>query len=191
MPRIHFLIMITSVSVNTLHAAPIEAIKVEDRIQPSESHPFYWQYKGEEALLVGGSARDNLFQMTDLKDHLDEMKGIGANYIRNTMSDRIVSGFEVSAFRKLDSGKFDLNEWNDEYWNRFDNILRWTAERDIIVQIEVWDRFDFFRKVLASASVQPCQQHELHVEGFGVGAQLSEACWQERTAVFLYDTEAM
>ena len=71
------------------------------------------------------------------------MKSVGANYIRNTMSDRHDRGFEVYPFKKLPNGKYDLNQWNGEYWKRFENMLKWTSERDIIVQIEVWDRFDY------------------------------------------------
>jgi len=52
-------------------------------------------------------------------------------------------GFEVYPFKKLPSGKYDLNQWNDEYWTRFVNLLKWSQEREIIVQIEVWDRFDY------------------------------------------------
>jgi hypothetical protein len=114
-----------------------------DRIQPYQNNPRYWQYKGEPVLLLGGSKDDNLFQIPDLKEHLDEMKAAGANYIRNTMSDRNDQGFEVYPFKQLPDGKYDLEQWNEEYWRRFENMLSWTAERDIIVQIEVWDRFDY------------------------------------------------
>ena len=114
-----------------------------NRIQPWSENPRYWQYQGQPVLLLGGSKDDNLFQIPDLKEHLDEMAAAGANYIRNTMSDRQDKGFEVYPFRQLPDGKYDLDQWNDEYWKRFENMLRWTAERDIIVQIEVWDRFDY------------------------------------------------
>jgi len=114
-----------------------------DSIRPWAENPRYWQFKGQPVLLLGGSKDDNLFQIPDLKEHLDEMKAVGANYIRNTMSDRPDKGFEVYPFKTVDGGKFDLGQWNDEYWTRFENMLRWTAERGIIVQIEVWDRFDY------------------------------------------------
>ncbi|MCH5374413.1 MAG: hypothetical protein JJ992_10570, partial [Planctomycetes bacterium] len=96
-------------------------------------------------LLLGGSKDDSLFQIPDLKEHLDEMARVGANYIRNTMSDRRDKGFELYPFRRRDDGRYDLEQWNDEYWQRFENMLRWTADRKIIVQIEVWDRFDLSR----------------------------------------------
>lgn len=117
----------------------------EDRIRPWPENPRYWQYKGQPVLLLGGSKDDNLFQIPDLEAHLDEMAAIGANYIRNTMSDRPDKGFEVYPFKQLPDGKYDLDAWNGEYWRRFENLLWQTAARDIIVQIEVWDRFDFSR----------------------------------------------
>jgi hypothetical protein len=117
--------------------------KDPDRIRPYEQNSFYWQYKGQPVLLLGGSKDDNLFQIPDLREHLEAMQAAGGNYIRNTMSDRPDKGFEVYAFQQLSDGKYDLTQWNDEYWKRFENMLKWTRELDIIVQIEVWDRFDF------------------------------------------------
>lgn len=115
----------------------------ENRIRPCELNPRYWQYKKHPVLLLGGSKDDSLFQIPDLKKHLDEIHAAGANYIRNTMSDRPDHDFEVYAFKQLPSGKYDLDQWNEEYWMRFENLLKWTEERDIIVQLELWDRFDF------------------------------------------------
>lgn len=114
-----------------------------NRIRPWPVNPRFWQFKGQPVLLLGGSKDDNLFQIPHLREHLDEIRAAGGNYIRNTMSDRNDQGFEVYPFRRLGDGKYDLDQWNEEYWQRFDNLLRWTAERDIIVQIEVWDRFDY------------------------------------------------
>jgi len=109
------------------------ATEVENanRIRPYAKNPYYWQYKGEPVLLLGGSKDDNLFQIPNLKEHLD------------LMSDRKNKGFEVYPFKRLPDGKYDLNQRNDEYWKRFQNLLKWTVQRDIIVQIEVWDRFDY------------------------------------------------
>jgi hypothetical protein len=123
----------------------VVAQDADQRIQPYDKNPFYWQYRGQPIMLLGGSQDDNLFQLPDLQAHLDQMRGIGANYIRNTMSDRPDGGFEVYPYLRLDSGKYDLEQWNEEYWQRFDSMLRWTAEREIVVQIEVWDRFDYSR----------------------------------------------
>ncbi len=116
------------------------------RIQPWAENPKYWQIDGEPVLLLGGTKDDSLFQIPDLEEHLDLLASVGGNYIRNTMSDRIDKGFEVHAFYRLDNGKYDLDRWNDEYWRRFENLIRFTAERGIVVQIEVWDRFDHARE---------------------------------------------
>ena len=112
-------------------------------IRPYSKNPRYWQYKGKPVILLGGSKDDNLFQIPDLKEHLDLMKQVGANYIRNTMSSRDIGN--VQPFQKLENGKYDMDRWNDEYWQRFDNMLKWTAERDVIVQIEVWAFHDIYR----------------------------------------------
>jgi len=112
-----------------------------DRIQPWLTNPRYWRYRGRPVLLIGGSREDNLFQIPDLEEHLDLLASVGGNVIRNTMSDRDEGN--VYAFKRLGNGKYDLNQWNGEYWRRFETMLRLTAARDIIVQIEVWDRFDY------------------------------------------------
>jgi hypothetical protein len=113
------------------------------RIRPSDENPTYWQYHGRPVMLLGGSRDDSLFQIPDLAQHLDAIRAAGGNYIRNTMSDRPDHDFEVYAFARLPDGKYDLDQWNEEYWQRFANLLAWTHQRKIIVQIEVWDRFDY------------------------------------------------
>lgn len=116
---------------------------ISNVIKPYIENPGYWQYKGKPMLLIGGTDNDNLFQNENLKTHLDSLKDAGGNYIRNTMSDRD-PGDEKAFFRNID-GKYDLSKWNDVYWDKFENLLRLTNERDIIVQIEIWDRFDHSR----------------------------------------------
>jgi len=103
----------------------------------------YWQYKGRPVLLIGGTVEDNLFQIPDLAAHLDLLKSVGGNYVRNTMSSRDKGN--VWPFRKLADGRYDLNEFNEEYWRRFENFLEETHRRDIIVQIEIWATFDYYR----------------------------------------------
>jgi len=121
----------------------ISGLKNEDRIQPWSENPMYWQYKGESALLLGGSKTDHIFLADSLIEHLNDISETGANYVRNTMSQREAK--ELKAHLLLADGKFDMERWNSDYWTRFENMLKWTSERDIFVQIEVWDRFDFSR----------------------------------------------
>ena len=116
----------------------------KDYIQPYPDNPFYWQYEGKPTLLLGGSREDNLFnEPKGLVEHLDALAGCGGNYIRNTMSSRDAGN--VWPFKRLDGGRYDLEQWNPEYWERFENLLRLCHDRDIIVQIELWDPWDYFK----------------------------------------------
>ncbi len=116
----------------------------EGGIQPYANNPRYWQYEGQPVLLLGGSKTDHIFLADGLKDHLDEIATAKANYVRNTMSQR--EGVDLKPHKRLPNGKFDLEQWNEDYWQRFADCLRWCHERDIFIQIEVWDRFDFSRE---------------------------------------------
>lgn len=128
-----------------LTLAALTASAQDHRIRPSSENPSYWEFGGKLTLLLGGSDDDNLFQWPDdrLRAHLDAMQAVGANYVRNTMSDRPDGGFEVYPFLEIEPGKYDLSKWNPEYWRRFKRLLEWTSERGIVVQIEIWDRFDY------------------------------------------------
>ena len=111
-------------------------------IHPYTDNPYYWQYDGDPVLLLGGSWQDNLFNHPEnLERHLDILVENGGNYVRNTMSHR--NEGNVFAFEKTD-GKYDLDQFNEVYWQRFKNFLRMTQKRDIIVQIEVFDPWDYF-----------------------------------------------
>jgi hypothetical protein len=94
-------------------------------------------------MLLGGSVEDNLFQIKGLEEHLDLMASVGGNYVRNVMSSRDEG--DAWPFHQQEDGRYDLSKWNGEYWKRFENFLQETAKRDIIVQIEVWATFDFYR----------------------------------------------
>ena len=72
-------------------------------------------------------------------------------------------GVELKPHRLLPDGTFDLNQWNVEYWTRFQDMLRWTAEREIFVQIEVWDRFDYSTEYWQISPWNPRKQRELHL----------------------------
>jgi hypothetical protein len=112
-----------------------------ERIDIDARSPWYWNYKGETTLLLGGSWQDNLFNHpVDLEAHLDVLVSVGGNYVRNTMSHR--NEGNVFAYAKDEQGRFDLDRFNEEYWRRFERFLELTHARDIIVQIEIWDPWD-------------------------------------------------
>lgn len=113
-----------------------------ERIQIYQANPRYWQYKSKPVLLLGGSVEDNLFQIPNLEEHLDLLASVGGNYVRCTMSCRDPGN--VWPFAQV-GGLYDLDRWNAEFWWRFSTFLQLTAERDIIVQIEVWATFDYYQ----------------------------------------------
>lgn len=114
-----------------------------DSIKPYTENPRYWQRNGNPVLLLGGTNDDNLFQYPDLEKHLDLLQSVGGNYIRNTMSSR--DSGNVWPFYQQKDGYYNLDKWNEAYWDMFKLLLKLTDERDIIVQIEIWDRFDYSR----------------------------------------------
>ncbi|MDE0015258.1 MAG: hypothetical protein OXU51_03655 [Candidatus Poribacteria bacterium] len=124
----------------------------KNRIQIYSENPRYWQYKGKPVLLIGGSVEDNLFQISNLKAHLELLKSVGGNYVRSTMS--WVDEGDVPPFKKV-GDLYDLNQWNAEFWNRFRNFITWTHEMDIIVQIEVWATFNYYREPWAANPFNP------------------------------------
>jgi len=141
--RIAFLLLFTGLLIGRFAGHSASAGDAEDRIRAYPENPFYWQYKGEPVLLLGGTDDDNLFQWTGAKlvEHLELLKSTGGNYVRNTMSCR--NPGNVWPYRMV-QGKYDLNRFNDEYWRQFETFLDETARRDIIVQIEVWATWDFY-----------------------------------------------
>jgi len=114
-------------------------------IDLSQVYPQYWEYNGKPVLLLGGSDEDNLFQLPQLEQQLDRLAAVGGNYVRNTMSSRD-SGNVWAFHQDPESGLYNLNEWNPEYWNHFQTMLELSSQREIVVQVEIWATFDFYRE---------------------------------------------
>jgi hypothetical protein len=56
------------------------------------------------------------------------------------MSDRDKGN--IYAFEKISDDKYDLNQWNKEYWEKLEFFLSETSKRNIVVQLTLWDQFD-------------------------------------------------
>ncbi|MCG9129834.1 hypothetical protein JT359_19765 [Candidatus Poribacteria bacterium] len=137
------LIIVSTCLIVTLNTNAKENTEMEKNIiQIYKENPRYWQYKGNPVLLIGGSVDDNLFQIPNLKEHLELLKSVGGNYVRSTMG--WTEAVDVPPFKKVGE-LYDLNQWNDEFWTRFSNLIAWTHEMDIIVQVEVWATFNYYR----------------------------------------------
>lgn len=124
-----------------------------DRIQPWGENPHYWQYGGKPVLLLGGSDEDNLFNHPALmRDNFEKLERCGGNYIRGTLSCRDEGN--VWPFLRKDS-RYDLDSFNPEFWARLENCFREAARRGIIVQIECWATFDYYREFWAENPFNP------------------------------------
>jgi len=88
MSRCMLLTALTAVCLLGLAGSGAAGQASNKRIDICGANPAYWQYGGRPVLLIGGSKDDSLFQIPDLKEQLDLLKGVGGNYIRNTMSSR-------------------------------------------------------------------------------------------------------
>lgn len=151
-------------------------------IQPWSENPRYWQYQGRPVMLLGGSKTDHFFLLDDLQTHVEEVHAAGANYVRNTMSQR--EGPDLKPHLRLPDGKFDLDQWNEEYWQRFANMLRWTHQREIFVQIEVWDRFDFSQAYWETSPWNPANNINYTAEQTGFAAAYPAQPSEDRQPFF-------
>ena len=135
-------------------------------IRPHAANPSYWEYEGRPVLLLGGSREDNLFQIPDLQEHLDALVAAGGNYVRNTMSSR--DSGNVWPFHRRADGRYDLDRLDDAYFERFERLLELAVERDVIVQVELWDRFDFAREPWLENPYRPANNVNYTVEESGL-----------------------
>ena len=125
----------------------------QNYLQPYPENPYYWQINGKPTLLIGASDYHNIFQRPDLIEHLDLLQSVGGNYVRNTMASREIlpDHRDLWPFEIVEETAdslifvFDLTRWNDEYWHRFDTMLKETAKREMIVDVTLWERHDFYR----------------------------------------------
>jgi hypothetical protein len=132
-------------------------------------NPWYWEYKGEPVYLLGGSYEDNLYQfpnyyygghgdpntsvgMTDLslEEHMDKLVESGGNYLRASMSCRNYGNrfpykkIEGVPGINLGTDIYDLDQWDEVWVERLETFLRMCHERNIIISIEFFDRWDLF-----------------------------------------------
>lgn len=122
-------------------------------LRPYAGNPFYWEYRGAPVLLLGASVVDNLHHWHELEAHLDALQAAGVNYLRVSLSmgTRAVHGGDDrplphdQPFLRLPSGRYDLAQWDPVWWDRLDRLLRLSAERGMIIELELWNRFDFWR----------------------------------------------
>ena len=77
-PKVRFPLLWGSLAVAVSGFCAFAAAAVDNaaRIQPYHKNPRYWQYEGRPVLLLGGSKDDSLFQIPDLRAHLDALEAV-------------------------------------------------------------------------------------------------------------------
>jgi hypothetical protein len=84
------------------------------------------------------------------------------------MSDRDEGN--LYAFKMLENGQYDLDRWNDDFWQRLTFFLDETAKRGIIVQLTLWDQFDIGSR-----------QWEVHPWNPENNINMTSGTWQDRS----------
>ncbi|AHM61169.1 hypothetical protein D770_14575 [Flammeovirgaceae bacterium 311] len=112
-------------------------------IIPYTKNPRYWQYKGKPVMLLGANKTDSPYLLPNQEAYYDSLASKGGNYTRYVVKQRLVPDLvQIFPFQKGADGMYDLNQWNEEYWERFEQGIKLTAARNIVLQLELWDRFD-------------------------------------------------
>jgi len=119
----------------------------------------YWKYNGKRVLLLGGwnhghnpfidhdtdNDKDNQGVSTprQIKNAMDELAAAGGNYLRCVLDPGMAAGIQGFDFCAKSGAKYDLNTMTGPFWKRIEMFIAEAKKRDIIVQLEVWDRFDW------------------------------------------------
>jgi hypothetical protein len=135
---------------------------------------YYWQLDGKPVLLLGGSPRVlgvgdvGVFHMPDLEEHLDALVSVGGNWMRCLMSGR--EDPDSWPFAWTGQG-YDLDRWNDAYWQKFELFLRETRARRIVTDCEMWATFDYFRRGWELNPFNPKNNRNYTFESSGLPAE--------------------
>jgi hypothetical protein len=131
----------------------------------------YWSYRGERVLLLGGwnhghnpfidhdtdNDRDNQGVSTpqEIAQAMDLLAASGGNCLRCVFDPGMASGIQGMPFCGKAAGLYDLNVMDGPFWRRLDTFLSEANRRKIIVQLEIWDRFDLIDGSWGSWPVSP------------------------------------
>ncbi|MBN2317234.1 MAG: hypothetical protein JXM79_25135 [Sedimentisphaerales bacterium] len=118
----------------------------------------YWKYNGRRTLLLGGwnhghnpfidHDTDNDKDMQgvstpeQIRGEMDELVAAGGNYLRCVLDPGMAAGIQGFDFCAKSGSRYDLNVMTGPFWERIEMFISEAKKRDIIVQLEIWDRFD-------------------------------------------------
>jgi hypothetical protein len=118
----------------------------------------YWKYNGQRVLLLGGwnhghnpfidhdtdndKDKQGVSTPEQIKNAMDLLAAAGGNYLRCVLDPGMASAIQGFDFCAKSGVRYDLNKMTGPFWERIETFIAEAKKRDIIVQIEVWDRFD-------------------------------------------------
>lgn len=131
----------------------------------------YWKYDGQRVLLLGGwnhghnpfidhdtdndKDRKGVSTTAQIKSSMDELVAAGGNYLRCVLDPGMAAGIQGFDFCASSGTQYDLNTMAGPFWTRLEMFVAEAGNRNIIVQIEVWDRFDLIDGSWESWPVSP------------------------------------
>jgi subtilisin len=148
----------------------------------------YWKYNGKQILLLGGMAHGepHLTPKTELIRELDKLKESGGNYMRMTM----VSVFPktrvqgMHPFVRRSDGKFDLNQLNPTFWDHVKVLLEEAQKREMIVQVELWDQWEFYKGSYDKTYWNPKNNSNYTSSATGLETSLPDQPYKKSPAFF-------
>ncbi|MHC4118444.1 MAG: hypothetical protein ACYSWO_13165 [Planctomycetota bacterium] len=131
----------------------------------------YWKYRGRRVLLLGGwnhghnpfidhdtdNDKDNQGVSTEaqIRKAMGELATAGGNCLRCVLDPGMAAGIQGFGFCAGSRPRYDLNNMTGPFWERLEMFVAEAQKRKIIVQIEVWDRFDLIDGSWGSWPVSP------------------------------------
>jgi hypothetical protein len=155
-------ILLGLIIVFTLSSSTLAQIAIDGR---------YWKYDGQRVLLLGGwnhghnpfidhdtdndKDKQGVSTPSQIKNAMDELAAAGGNCLRCVLDPGMAAGIQGFDFCAKSGTQYDLNTMTGPFWTRIEMFIAEAQKRDIIVQIEVWDRFDWIDGSWGSWPVSP------------------------------------
>jgi len=119
----------------------------------------YWSYDGRRVLLLGGwnhghnpfidhdtdndKDKQGVSTPAQIEQAMDDLAAAGGNCLRCVLDPGMAAGIQGFDFCAKSGTQYDLNAMTGPFWTRIETFIAEARKRDIIVQIELWDRFDW------------------------------------------------
>ncbi|MDA3833589.1 MAG: hypothetical protein PF495_09345 [Spirochaetales bacterium] len=128
----------------------------------------YWNYNGETTLLLGafnhghnpfidGSELDTSLvdDMDEIICQIREMVDAGGNTLRCVLDPGSAAYAGIEAYKRDGDGLYDLTQPAGPYWDRLQAFIAEAEKWDVIVELEIWDRFDWHGNNWLSSPFNP------------------------------------